>query len=394
MEDNQIRSSIDAPSIKDSLGIDKYVEGVAEYISTSQTPLSISIQGDWGSGKTSLLLGIEKYLTEKDIRVIWFNAWEASQFNMDNQLSLSFFKRLVRKLEGKEDIRNNKILNMLKYIGFAAAGYFTKVRFDERTLDRFLNSDDDKDFEELKEELKKMIDKHIDNGKLVVYIDDLDRIEPVKAVELMEVIKNFLDIEKCIFIYAIDFNIVKAGVEKKYPGIEGEKGKKFFDKIIQLSLRMPVDLYNIDNYVRELFGETHKEKIETYIELLRRSAGNNPRAIKRIYNLFELYSYLKGNALIGETNDVILFSILCIQSEFDDLYSDLLDANIKNCLMDFLSLIKNSESFDATKFDNWKSINQKNYEFLKYALGLIDKEKFSEFVSILKHSTATSVHTN
>ena len=393
MEDNIIRGVIDAPCAKDSLGIDKYIEGVANFISVAKTPLSISIQGDWGSGKTSLLKGIEEKLKENNIKVIWFNAWEASQFNMENQISLSFFKQLVRKLEGKEKIRNNKILNMLKHASFAVAGYLTKGRLDEKTLIKMTNNEGEKDFEELKYELKEMIDKHIKNGKLAVFIDDLDRIEPVKAVELMEVIKNFLDIEKCIFVYAIDFNIVKSGVDKKYPGIAGEKGKKFFDKIIQLSIRMPVDLYNIDNYVKNLFGDKHKEKIECYIELLKKSVGNNPRAIKRIYNQFELYSYIKSDILSDETTELILFSILCMQSEFDDLYGEFVNASSKNRVIDLLNSIKNSEKFDATQYTNWKSIVRKNYEYLKYVLGLINEEKFNEFAQILKQSIATSVHT-
>ena len=67
MEDNIIRGVIDAPCAKDSLGIDKYIEGVANFISVAKTPLSISIQGDWGSGKTSLLKGIEEKLKENNI---------------------------------------------------------------------------------------------------------------------------------------------------------------------------------------------------------------------------------------------------------------------------------------------------------------------------------------
>ena len=393
MEDKRISGVIDAPCTKDRLGIDKYIEGVAKFVSVAKTPLSISIQGDWGSGKTSLLKGLEEKLKVNNIKVVWFNAWEASQFNMENQIPLSFFKKLVKKLEGEDEIRNNKILKILKFVGFAAAGYFSRGKLDEKVLNKLTDDEEDKDFEELKDELKKMIDKHIDNGKLVVFIDDLDRIEPVKAVELMEVIKNFLDIEKCIFIYAIDFNIVKLGVDKKYPGLAGEKVKKFFDKIIQLSFRMPVDLYNIDNYVKGLFGESHKERIENYIELLKKSVGNNPRAIKRVYNQFKLYSYIKSDILIDETNELILFSILCIQSEFDDLYSEFVNTNSKNRVIDLLISIKNSNSFDPSQYTNWKSVCQENYDYLKYVLGLISEEKFNEFAQILKHSTATSVHT-
>lgn len=92
---------IDQPTSIDNLGMDKYMEGVAKFIKTTRTPLSISIQGDWGSGKTSLLKGIETKLNENQdekngqlqpqdttsnvkVKVVWFNVWEESQLNMGN----------------------------------------------------------------------------------------------------------------------------------------------------------------------------------------------------------------------------------------------------------------------------------------------------------------------
>src|SRR5690606_21563199 len=41
-------------------------------------------------------------------------------------------------------------------------------------------------------------------GRVVVFIDDLDRLEPRKAVELMEALKLFLDVPHCVFVLAID----------------------------------------------------------------------------------------------------------------------------------------------------------------------------------------------
>ena len=82
-----------------------------------------------------------------------------------------------------------------------------------------------------------------------------------------------------------------------------------------------------------------------------------------------------------------------MQSEFDDLYGEFVNASSKNRVIDLLNSIKNSEKFDATQYTNWKSIVRKNYEYLKYVLGLINEEKFNEFAQILKQSIATSVHT-
>ena len=53
-----ISNVIDVPKLagdKDQLGINSYKDGLVNFIKTAQTPLTIAIQGEWGSGKTSLI---------------------------------------------------------------------------------------------------------------------------------------------------------------------------------------------------------------------------------------------------------------------------------------------------------------------------------------------------
>lgn len=49
---------IDAPRLgsqNDLLGIDKYTEALKLFIENAMMPTTIAIQGEWGSGKTSLM---------------------------------------------------------------------------------------------------------------------------------------------------------------------------------------------------------------------------------------------------------------------------------------------------------------------------------------------------
>ena len=52
----------EAPVKEDSLKLDVYTTGISEFIKKCPTPMTISLQGDWGSGKTSLFNLIEKKL--------------------------------------------------------------------------------------------------------------------------------------------------------------------------------------------------------------------------------------------------------------------------------------------------------------------------------------------
>ncbi len=57
-----------------------------------------------------------------------------------------------------------------------------------------------------------------ERGKLnfLFLIDDLDRCLPDKAVEMLEAIKLFLDVAGCVFILALDDEIVERGIAHRY----------------------------------------------------------------------------------------------------------------------------------------------------------------------------------
>ena len=76
-------SIIDVPKkagLPDQLGIDAYKKGLTNFINTAQTPLTIAIQGEWGSGKTSLMNSVKHDLCDssENFKAIWVNTWEYS----------------------------------------------------------------------------------------------------------------------------------------------------------------------------------------------------------------------------------------------------------------------------------------------------------------------------
>ena len=69
-------------------------------------------------------------------------------------------------------------------------------------------------------EIKSMISSLIDDlinytknpiKKVVFFVDDLDRIPPGDAVEVLESLKNIFDIPHCVFVLAIDYDVVVKG---------------------------------------------------------------------------------------------------------------------------------------------------------------------------------------
>lgn len=60
---------------KDLLQIQDYLDGLKEFICTCQTPFSIAVQGDWGTGKTSVLNYIKTELESEESNAlpVYFN---------------------------------------------------------------------------------------------------------------------------------------------------------------------------------------------------------------------------------------------------------------------------------------------------------------------------------
>lgn len=70
----------------------------------------------------------------------------------------------------------------------------------------------------------------LENNKrsgIIFFIDDLDRIDPPTAVEILELLKNVFDIEGCIFVLALDYDVVVKGLKPKFGELTSENEREF-----------------------------------------------------------------------------------------------------------------------------------------------------------------------
>lgn len=342
---------------EDLLEISKYVKGLGKFIRECQTPMSIAIQGDWGTGKTSTLNLLKKNLeADKDtngIKCVFFNTWQYSQFNMEDSLYVSFVHNLVKQCGG-----NDEILRIVAAFGKLAFFKAVDWRFGANAseiLDGFEKAKKDQmeSVSKLQEDFAELVKK---TGKrLVIFIDDLDRLNPEVAVELLEIIKLFVNVENSIFVLAIDYEVVVKGVRKKYgENLSEEKCRNFFDKIIQLPFKMPVERYNLTELVRKAVQEqTHMtdEGVNIVAEFISDVMGTNPRTFKRLVNAFFLINSVneigeEAESKTKEINDVLMFCSLCIQMCLPKLYELMVTASTKKQLKELLE-VKAAEEIRA-----------------------------------------------
>ena len=357
----------------DSLGIQDYAEALAKFIQECETPMTIGIQGDWGIGKTSLLNMIKAYLEGargKQFGFIWFDTWHYSQFGQDEFLGIAVIKGLLDLIKRKFNIdeKNNilqetskKLSNILKNTKFSAFGFSVTpgdaMKGDESIEDKFGYSDISSIMLEFKSDFQKLIKYIVENCKIpdkygnmnvvnriVIFIDDLDRVKPIKALELLESVKNFLDVENCVFVLAVDYEVVQIGMaEKLGSDLQKMSGKSFFDKIIQLPFTMPSTSYNLGNYIKELLNKSKfkvsDSEIDFYEEVTSCTVGRNPRSIKRVINYAQLIRIIRKTHATKDTKDTeqqrkILYSLICMQVAWPEIYNHFVKsptpATIKN----------------------------------------------------------------
>ena len=93
---------IDEPiseSSKDNLDLSIHANSLIKYIEETDTPITIGIQGEWGSGKTSLINSIKHVLSEKTIyRQIWINSWEYSLLSTPEESLMKIVSKIIRNI--------------------------------------------------------------------------------------------------------------------------------------------------------------------------------------------------------------------------------------------------------------------------------------------------------
>ncbi|CDH47270.1 DUF4268 domain-containing protein [Candidatus Contendibacter odensensis] len=219
--------------------------------------------------------------------------------------------------------------------------------------------DSAKALEELRDKIRDAVNvklKSLGKNRVVVFVDDLDRLAPEKAVELLEVLKIFMDVPNCVFVLAVDYGVVTQGLEKKFGVSVGHsKGKSFFDKIIQLPFAIPIAQYNISAYIQNLLSNMNiacsGEEINTYREIVDYSIGCNPRGMKRLFNSFILLNTVATKKRMFDGTDGIkvkdkqriLFAALCLQMAFQEIYE---------------FMIKNKNDLDTYFFEGIKDLEK------------------------------------
>lgn len=351
-------SVIDMPrkyTEEDLFGINKYQKALSKFIKYTNTPITIALQGEWGSGKTSLMNQLRWDLCDSDGAIyfpVWVNTWQYSLMKTPHQAIMSILEGCINQIgalnpnERKWNESKKKIGGIFKKMATVGTKIAANtVGIDGGLVDELFSADTsaDSDILQLKNEIGKLIDEALTSNPskqgFTFYIDDLDRIDPPVAVEILELLKNIFDLDKCVFILAIDYDVVIKGLKSKFGELTDKNEREFrafFDKIIQLPFSMPVASYNINTFLVDALKRieflteeelNNPQLAEDLSEVALLSVGCNPRSLKRLTNTLSLISIINNEVMEEENSDannkLLNFAFVCMQIAYPYIYNQL-----------------------------------------------------------------------
>lgn len=369
------------------LNVADYAEALSDFIRQTDTPMTIGIQGDWGSGKTSIMNLIRQRL-EGQFATAWINTWKYSQTDPGQSLAAAVFLAIIHRLSKEYEIRTSeeKRAELLGKMGKALGnivGRVTEAQIGFNIKEAFESGQPDEVFERfeslelLKGELDELVCRIVKSEKtpgdrVIIFVDDLDRVPPERAVEILEVLKVFLDIPGLVFVLACDYEVILQGLKSK-GALAGEEvsGRSFFDKIIQVPFQMPrPDKEKLGNYLRTLLsrvgaGELAKDDVDSMIEVLDCTTGSNPRTIKRILNIVNLLLLILNSQKHTWDDNIdnkaaIVFSLVALQSAYPDVYASLSSRDEKNVFDAFSAAEQDLDPFFQRAHRKHPNLNIEN----------------------------------
>ena len=268
-----------------------YYESVARTVvrllkEKSDEPLSVGVHGDWGAGKSSVLMMVEEALRgDERVLCVRYNGWLFQGFEDAKAVLVeTIVDELQRARPGVAKVRckAKEVLRRVDWMKVArkAAGYgltaATGIPSAETVGDlralagalvgrgaeaatpenlaaliehagEYVKETEQAGAAEQMHEFRKEFAELLheaDIDRLVVLVDDLDRCLPTTSIETLEAIRLFLFVPRAAFVIAADEAMIEYAVRQHFPDLPVATGpatyaRNYLEKLIQVPFRLP-----------------------------------------------------------------------------------------------------------------------------------------------------------
>lgn len=236
--------SADRPSSnpKDDLfGHAPFAKSLADSICrySSSDGLVLALHGPWGSGKSTVLNYVRHFLQQRpngeQLIIVDFNPW---WFSGQENLARAFLGQLQAVLPTKSE-KFKKIGDLLGDFAEGVGGLIDLTGVSGgfgsqigKIIGKFSKSKP-KDVPALKLAITKILLEA--NQRILIIIDDIDRLTPDETRQLFTVIKALADFPNVIYLLAFDREVAANAIEAQ----NGLPGDRYLEKIIQVPFELP-----------------------------------------------------------------------------------------------------------------------------------------------------------
>ena len=278
------------------------IENLSHLIVSTKEALTLSINADWGAGKTSFVKLWQKYLKkEHSVNSIYFSAWE-DDFSKEPLISIlgeinnyiaDNFEHETETIKKFEKVKEfgGKVLKrgVPAFIKGATSGVLDIDKgfegaigaITEETAKELINnySKDKEITQKFKDAIQELLTKIDDEKPFVIFIDELDRCRPLYAIELLERVKHIFGIDGLIFVLSIDKKQLSESIKSQYGNIDTNSYLKRF-----IDLEFNLTNNGVYKFCKHLFYSVYKLDKLLLSKDIRREYGD--------YNEFEMLKFL------------------------------------------------------------------------------------------------------
>lgn len=312
-------------------------------------PYSLAVNGSWGSGKTFFVkqakMILDAYNVDFDMSkenrfiienlikfpqhpikpqyCIYYDAWK-NDCNLDPIYSLicsitagyEYFND--RRSENKKKVIEagiSVIQNMISFIPNSAVRTMLSILPLDKMKDALEKTNplsNVKEYIELEEKIQGFL-QNLSSEKeerLVIFVDELDRCRPDFAVQLLERIKHYFDLENITFVFSVNCEQLVQTIKKFY-GEEFNAGRylgRFFDQVIPLPQAELPNYFNKLNIGSSVFFDL---TIQKFIQTKNLSLRDIVR-IANIENIIKKHMTNRDFWFIGSNQDTGYFISYCV----------------------------------------------------------------------------------
>lgn len=272
---NRVRQG--EPFTGDAYGRRTLALNLTRLLRATDDGLVVTVEGEWGSGKTTFLRMWESLLiSEPDLVPVYYNSF-SHDFTHDPFVSLAatIYDSLQSRAGQRKDkaasraqlshlkkaskrlavdlaqmtaglavssltsglVRADAVKTWLKRVFNALTFDTLKVNADAK-FEAFIRSEDS--IRKFQQSLRNLLtDGGSTRSKVVILIDELDRCRPIFAVELLEKIKHFFNTPGVMFVLGVNPDQLVSTIRTVY-GISESASKVYLEKFVDLSTRLPL----------------------------------------------------------------------------------------------------------------------------------------------------------